>query len=150
MTVQDVDRGWKRIKSQVEILNRMGVKVGIQADETSSKGFDLASIAAVQEFGEPSLNIPARPFVRVTADRTVDALPALLERLYGRVLDGTSGADLALATLGTWYQAQMQDTIRQYPWLPNAPRTTRKKKSSKPLIDTGRLLTSIRWKSVVV
>lgn len=41
--------------------------VGISRNVKSSKGADLVNIAAVHEFGAPSRNIPARPFIAPSA-----------------------------------------------------------------------------------
>ncbi|HHF4956006.1 TPA: hypothetical protein ACPO4B_002021, partial [Haemophilus influenzae] len=58
------------------------------------------------------------------------------------------GDDLVqeLSKLGQWYQDKQKKTLTSYPWTPNAPSTRRRKKSSKPLVDTSQLVNSIRYK----
>ena len=145
MPVQDIDRGWKRILAETKALERQVIKVGIQSDAPPEpNGADMVTVAAVQEFGSPQHNIPSRPFMRTTADRTAITLPDLIEAQYtGLVAGGT--ARKMLVQVGSWYQMQMKFTLLTGPWVPNAPRTIARKGSDTPLVDTGALQMSIRY-----
>jgi len=76
--VIEKDLGWNRIvKSLRETKRRGRVKVGVQTGEQhkpSGRGSkpkkvaDLVLVAAVNEFGCPEKNIPARSFIRATVD----------------------------------------------------------------------------------
>ena len=145
MPVQDIDLGWKRITDEIRKLSTQGVKIGIQSDAPPEPdGADLVMVAAVQEFGSPEHNIPSRPFMRTTADRTVTTLPKVLDASFDRLINGGT-AYQTLSQIGLWYQQQMQATLLTGPWVPNAPLTIARKKSSTPLIDTGHLRMSIRY-----
>jgi hypothetical protein len=67
--------------------------------------------------------------------------------MIGNVLDGKYNVDRMLARLGAWYQSKVQITIRNAKeWaVPNLPATIKAKGSSSPLIDTGRMLASVRY-----
>ncbi len=49
--VKVVDRGWKRLKKDLELLPTCRVDVGVQAGDKADDGKDLAYIAAINEFG---------------------------------------------------------------------------------------------------
>lgn len=145
MPVQDIDRGWNKIMREVRSLDGAGVKVGILSDAVAEPdGADMVTVAAVQEFGSPEHNIPARPFLRTTADRTGPLLQAVVDPAYQAVLAGGSARDF-LYTVGAWYQGQMQVTLTVGPWAPNAPATIARKKSDRPLIDKGHLRSQVRF-----
>src|SRR5580658_10005316 len=42
------------------------VKVGIPAGKTYPDGTSIGYVAAIQEYGAPEVNIPSRPFMRMT------------------------------------------------------------------------------------
>lgn len=145
MAVQDNDLGWKRILSETKAVTRQVIKVGIQADAPREpNGADMVTVAAVQEFGSPQHSIPSRPFMRETADRTALTLPSLIEAQYSSLIAGGTARRM-LVQIGGWYQTQMKVTLLAGPWVPNAPRTIRRKGSSTPLVDTGALQMSIRY-----
>jgi hypothetical protein len=98
------------------------------------------------EFGT-SRGIPARPFMATTADRYRDQTVKVAEAMVGGVIDRKYNVDTALARLGAWYQAKVQQTIRDAKeWaVPNNPATIKAKGSSSPLIDTGRMVGSVRY-----
>lgn len=72
-----------------------------------------------------------------------------MAQYLGRVVANVAkGGDLVqeLSKLGQWYQDKQKKTLTSYPWTPNAPSTRKRKKSSKPLVDTSQLVNSIRYK----
>lgn len=137
------DLGWEQIKRETRRLERHAVKVGIQADETYEDGTDLLDIAIYNEFGTET--IPSRPFMRQTADMNRANAAKVGERYYDMILAGQMTAFQALQRVGEWYQGVNRKSVRETPWVPNAPLTIAKKGSNKPLIDKGKLVNSIRW-----
>ena len=51
----------------------------------------------------------------------------------------------ALARTGQYIEGEIKRKIGSGPFTPNSPATIRKKKSSKPLIDTGHMRQSVRY-----
>ncbi|EHL99378.1 hypothetical protein HMPREF9946_03140 [Acetobacteraceae bacterium AT-5844] len=137
-----IDRGWNRAIQASRMINRRAVKVGLRAGPAND-GVQVVDYAIFNEFG--TAHIPARPFMRHTADTQERPLQAYTRRLIGPMLDGRMGVDTVLSSVGQWYQAAMRRTIRQSrSWAdPNAPSTIALKGSSTPLIDQGVLVSSI-------
>ncbi|HHE9979242.1 hypothetical protein A4A64_08945 [Haemophilus influenzae] len=138
----------KGLEKELELINKIGkarVKVGVQADAGvhSESGESLVDIGIWNEYG--TVHIPSRPFIRQTFEDNQQAV----EQYLGRVVSNVAkGGDLVqeLSKLGQWYQDKQKKTLKSYPWTPNAPSTRRRKKSSKPLVDTSQLVNSIRYK----
>jgi len=145
VTVQDIDRGWNRIKREVQKSG--GVKVGVMGDAgTSDEGADMLLIAAVNEFGSADGRVPERSYIRAGFDKNRSKLRNTAAALWGRVLDGDMDQRQALGLLGETHQDQVQKFLTALSAPPNAASTiARKRGSANPLIDTGRLRSSIRW-----
>lgn len=145
MTVRDIDRGWNRIKREVQKSG--GVKVGVMGDVgTSDEGADMLLIAAVNEFGSADGRVPERSYIRAGFDKNRSKLRNTAAALWGRVLDGDMDQRQALGLLGETHQDQVQKFLTALSAPPNAASTiARKRGSANPLIDTGRLRSSIRW-----
>lgn len=136
--IQDIDRGWQRIKRETAALSRKAVKVGIQSD-----GGDVLDRAFFNEYG--TSRIPARPFVSTAFDENRDDLHAMKSRLWDGLLMGRIGADQAAALLGEHHQNQVQEKITSIQTPPNAASTVEQKGSTNPLIDTGQMRQSVRY-----
>ncbi|EGT79337.1 hypothetical protein [Haemophilus haemolyticus] len=138
----------KGLEKELELINKIGkasVKVGVQADAGvhSESGENLIDIGIWNEYG--TAHIPSRPFIRQTFEDNQQAVAQYLGRVVANV---AKGGDLVqeLSKLGQWYQDKQKKTLTSYPWTPNAPSTRKRKKSSKPLVDTSQLVNSIRYK----
>lgn len=142
--VKDIDRGYRRIVINIKELKGREVKIGIMGGE-SAEGTSVLDYAMYNEFG--TRNIPARPFMSVTADRYRDETVKMAEVIVGGVIDGKINVKTALSRLGAWYQSKIQMTIRNAKeWaVPNAASTIAQKGSTSPLIDTGRMVQSVRY-----
>lgn len=95
-----------------------------------------------------SVEIPERSFLRWTFDNRQVELEELAVKGIMGVLAGKTTAKTLLETLGAWLQGQVQDRIVDISDPPNAEITKARKKSSNPLIDTGRLKDSITYRVV--
>lgn len=144
VTVIDRDLGYQRIKLNFKQLEGREVKIGIMGGE-SAEGVSIVDYAVYNEFG--TKNIPSRPFMSTTADQNRDEVQKFAGALVGKIIDGKLSVDIALKNLGEWYQKKLQMTIRNAKsWAaPNAPATVARKGSSSPLIDTGRMVQSVRY-----
>jgi hypothetical protein len=131
----------------------------------------VAYVAAIHEFGYPSKNIPARPFLRPTLSNKKQEWKELAFKLSKLVLKGQKTADEMMETIGLkavgditktikniWSPALKPSTInnriRKYssdPQLKESTRKIRKKEVQrfvsaglyKPLEDTGHMIATI-------
>lgn len=136
------DMGIDKVLENVMELGGKQVKVGIQAGSGSHDGVDILDIAIYNHFG--TRNIPSRPFVSDCFDKNQGQISEAKKRIVYRVMEGMP-ASAGLAQLGQWYQDVLKGHIRNGGWVPNAPATVKRKGSSRPLIDTGQLVNSVRW-----
>lgn len=100
----------------------------------------LVEIAALHEFGAPSQGIPRRSFLRdwlnLNESRVARTLQAIITQGDWRK---------GLLRFGAWCVGEVQKRISKGISPANAPSTIQRKGSSKPLIDTGQLRSSIAF-----
>ncbi|WP_233119260.1 hypothetical protein [Aggregatibacter actinomycetemcomitans] len=132
----------KQLIEQMKSLKEKAVYVGFPAefDEKvkGSENFNLASLAAVLEFGNE--HIPARPFLRQTLEENQEKYTALFIQWFDQ---GVPAAQI-YERLSVMAQGDVQMNIVKGEWVANAKSTIKRKKSSKPLIDTGKMRQSVR------
>ena len=159
MIVKDTKSdGWKAFERLPEVLE---ITAGVFAEqgerlkevlEGSPSGITLAEVANIHEFGALLKNkdgdvigeIPARSFIRAWFDEN----EARIQGMYLKLLDkhGPEQWETAVQQLALWIQGEIQRRIRRGIDPPLAESTKERKKSSKPLIDTGQLVASIMAK----
>ena len=144
MTVQ-VTGNLAKFKQLIEQLKASGEKavyVGFPAEFNEkvegSDNFNLASLAAVLEFGNE--RIPSRPFLRQTLAENQEKYTALFVKLF----ESGVSIDQIYEQIALIAQGDVQQNIVNGKWTANAPSTIKRKKSSKPLIDTGKLRQSVK------
>ena len=122
----------------------MHVAIGILAENDDREdGESNAEIGTWQEYGTEDGHIPERSFLRATMDENARIYGRLAKALYGRVLVGALSVRTALDLFGLRVVADVKRRIqRGIPPLLSLV-TIARKKSSKPLIDTGQLINSI-------
>ena len=151
--VEDTDLGLNRIIVTLkEELSDVVIKVGVQAkDKTVKRGKGgsirntdqpLAAIEAIHEFGLGGM--PQRSFLRSAFDENKPMINKMGDHIVNSAIKGIS-TETALDQLGNVVQGMVQKKIVDGPFVPNSPATIKRKKSSKPLIDTGHLRQSIRY-----
>lgn len=155
--VRDTDLGFAEIQKQVALLEVSYVLVGFQEGELTKNqikgqrqkkgGLSMPEIAAVNEFGNDF--IPARPFMSTSFDENRAKINKAIQGEYGKILDGKSTTAKSLGLIGLLGVSLIQRKIRSIVFPPNSPRTIAIKKSSKPLIDFGQMVQSVRSKVVV-
>jgi hypothetical protein len=121
---------------------------GSAHDEVSDMG-QMAMIAGVHEYGSEKHNIPERSFMRTAVDENVDKLNELKRRLFGKLLDGAVSGEQALGLLGEFLVGRIRRKITEITSPPLAPATVARKRSSKPLIDSGQMRASVQYKVVM-
>lgn len=133
MGTKIVDRGYKKLKKNLNVLSGVTIVVGVIGG---------VEYAGYLEFG--TSRMPPRPFMRQTFDRHAGKMEKQIEISYSSILGGASPMGEA-NRLGVFYQGFVQKTITGGSFAALDPKTIARKGSSKPLIDTGRLLGSIKY-----
>lgn len=89
--------------------------------------------------------IPERSFLRATFDEKEQEIG---EKADSVVAAAVNGADVgqALELAGQYIEGEIKRKIGNGPFVPNSPATIKKKRSSKPLIDDGHMISSVRYK----
>ena len=113
----------RKFQQMLKELAEKEVRVGFQHGKaTEEDGTDICDIAAWNELG--TVHIPARPFLRMSVDDNASKIKSFLQE---------KKKDL------------IQEKITDGSFAPNAASTVKKKGSSKPLIDTGRMRQSVNY-----
>lgn len=117
------------------------VKVGYPKGKV---GQDILSIAVWNHYGT-SRGIPARPFLALAMFKGRAQIRQNLRALALSVVRGRYDLRTGLQRLGIYGQGLAQKQIAANTPPPNHPKTTARKRSSKTLIDTGRLRQATTW-----
>lgn len=127
-----------------EEFENMVAQIGFPSGINYEDGTSVAYVAAIQEFGAPAVNIPARPFMQPTVTEKKDTWVKTIEKSLPKVALGKMSAFDVLDLVGMQAAADIQTKISSIYTPPNAPATIRAKGSAKPLIDTGLMLASVQ------
>jgi hypothetical protein len=101
-----------------------------------------ANFESTHPYGAYTITIPPRPFFRTMIKKES---PFWGGEMAKRLKANDFDAAKTLNQMGALIAGQLQQSIRDMNSPPNTPSTIRKKKSSKPLIDTGYLLASVDY-----
>jgi phage gpG-like protein len=140
------DSKWRKIVADVAQIATQVAKVGVLQDgETEADGMSMVELAAIHEFGTE--HVPERSFIRSTFATKQREAATLAERLAKAIVLRGMPIGQALGLLGAWGASAVKATITEGDGVPPplAPATIARKGSSRPLVDTGRLLASITW-----
>lgn len=119
------------------------VEVGFLEGATYPDGTSVPLVAAVQEFGAPSRNIPPRPFFRGMIEAKAAEWPAAV----GALLRANQyDAAKTLGQTGAAIKGQLQQSIVDFDRVPLKPATVERKGNDKQLVDTGHMLNSVDFR----
>lgn len=139
---QGVSRRLREIQQQLSDKQR--VYVGLpQGSGTSEDGQSLIEIGAIHEFG--AKHIPERSFLRVPLRASQKEFASAFKRIMPKVANGDMTMPQALEQIGAKAASVSQEAISAGIEPANAESTVKRKGSSKPLIDTGRLRQAVTW-----
>lgn len=128
----------ERLRADKEKAVYVGFPAEFDEPVEGAENFNLASLAAVLEFGNE--HIPSRPFLRQTLEKNQEKYTALFVQWFNQGLPITQ----IYERLAIMAQGDVQSNIVRGNWTVNALSTIKRKKSSKPLIDTGKMRQSVR------
>lgn len=133
-------------KKLAEISEQLGkgktLRVGFLEESTYPDGTSLPMVAAANEWGDPAMNRPPRPFFR---NMIADCSPEWGNDL-AKIAEATNyNPDTLLPLMGERIKDQLQGSIRQFTDPPLAPYTIKEKGFDKPLIRDGVMLNGVDY-----
>ena len=128
--------------SKLNSARRHKIKVGFFRESRYPNGIPVAQAADLNEFGYK--HIPERPFFR----RAISQMKTELAQSFLRNANQqTRGLDQGqLIQIGIEMAQKLEDSIREFKDPANAPSTVARKGFDDPLIDTKRMVNSIKIK----
>lgn len=132
----------ERIKSLGDPKVYIGVPASTNARQGSSNN---ATIAATHELGAPSRGIPARPFLIPTMQNNAEKYTNLMAQGFRNALQDKEKAAEVYEKIGLVASSDVKDYIVSGQFVPLKQSTIDRKGSSKPLIDTEEMRSSISY-----
>ena len=143
------DMGKAKIERELRAARKLVALVGIPSDakrHEDNPNIGLAEIAFIMEKGSTVNKIPPRPFMQQTRIMNEKKVAGLSKKYLSAISTGKMSAMDAIKILGASYEGAMKKIFLTGSFVGNAESTKKRKKSSKPLIDTGLLRQSIKYK----
>ncbi len=137
--VYEDHKAWTALRKRLTGIANQRIEVGIFEGE-------LATVAAANEYG--TKYIPERSFLRRTFAENVKETAAMIAKATKAAHSLKVPADRVLNVLGEWAAIQVKKRITTGDPIPppNAPATIKRKGSSRPLVDTGRMVGAITYR----
>lgn len=139
------DTVYQRLLEQWKNLGSSTVKVGLFGKGPTPEE-NVAARGAVHEFGSRDGRIPERSFERTAFDGQLIQNEIFIQNLIGDMTDGKISEETVLKKIGVMHEGQIKKQITNGTYTDLSERTIKKKKSSKPLIDTGIMRNSVKFK----
>jgi hypothetical protein len=136
-----------KIAHQFNQVKGKTLRVGFlpSAPHYQRTGLPTAYIASVQEWGDPSHNIPARPFFRTCIKENQKSWS---KTAADYLKANNNDVEETFRDMGATITGQLINSIVNGQWVPNAPATVRRKGFQKPLIESGQLVNAISYEIV--
>ena len=125
-----------------KVSNPGTLRVGFLEGSTYPDGTPVAMVAAIQDYGAPSRNIPPRPFFRNMVAEKKGEWPKAIEDL---LIANDYDAKKALEITGEAIAGQLKDSILNGSYVPLKPATVKRKGFDKVLVDTGHMVNSVAY-----
>ena len=151
MKITQDNSGSEALEKLADQMKRAKLEVGFFETDKYTDGTPVAYIAAIQEFGNPAGNNPSRPFFRNAISQHA-GWKDLANKNMAAVIEGRIELNQALNQMGLKMAADVKDSITDgsYEALKQSTldaRQSRKRTkgvASKPLVDTARMLQSVK------
>lgn len=122
------------------LIKNKSLEVGFFEVSKYDNGVYVASVASFNEYG--TAKIPPRPFFRNAVAKNSNKWNDILTNELRNSVD----VELAYNRVGEVAKGDIVESIMQTNTPPNSPLTIAKKKSSKPLVDTSFMRSSVNYK----
>ena len=139
---------YDKFKQSLKKISKVDLLVGVPQEETQreagSKSITNAELMFIHTNGSPAKNIPPRP----TIEPTINENKARITKMFSEGVKNAlskDGSTKDIEKLGIWLTNKIKAKFGSDELAPNSPATIAKKKSDRPLIDTGQLRNSITY-----
>lgn len=144
---------WEQVKKRLLTSSQNQLDIGFFREDqygSDNNNLNVAAVAAWNEFGDArwSVNIPPRPFMRTGLGNyvTTTAFKKILAGELKLVFSGKRTINKVYDSIGKVLTEKVQETILELNDPPNAPSTVERKGFNDPLIDTGFMYDSVKYK----
>ncbi len=135
---------FNKAKEILEYLTNHKLRVGFTGNETGENGTKVSEYAFYVEFGKGKGNVP-RPFFRNATKDIEEYLRKTLKPLIIHAIKSQANGEMVMKTVGVETVRLIQESINKGGYAANKESTLKKKKGSKPLIDTGTMIASVKF-----
>lgn len=136
--------GFAQLKVGLAGLDGIEARVGWFESARYPNGTPVATVAAAHEGGVPSINLPARPFFRLTIAERSNVWMEQVGQGAKSVLEGKRTGSQVLEIVALGAAADVGKTITRITEPPLQPETIKRKKgNAKPLVDTAQMLQAL-------
>lgn len=139
---------YDKFKQSLKKISKVDLLVGVPQEETQreagSKSITNAELMFIHTNGSPAKNIPPRP----TIEPTINENKARITKMFSEGVKNAlseDGSTKDIEKLGIWLMNKIKAKFGSDELAPDSPATIAKKKSDRPLIDTGQLRNSITY-----
>jgi hypothetical protein len=115
--------GLDALQKMLKQANKRQVKVGWFESAKYDDNTPVAGIAAQNEYGNPNISIPARPFVRPAIADNKQAWAKSIDTMFKRAAEGKTTATAALSVLGDVVASDIKTAIVNGNHAPLSPLT---------------------------
>lgn len=161
VTIQKISGdGKSKLQSILDNAKKISVDVGwVERKQYPDSNMTTASAAAINEFGSPSHNIPARPFIRPTVKQKQNEWKRIINDQSKKIINGKQSIENTMEIIGSKSAGDIRETITNI-WSPSLKISTVKARLArrnnknhvgnltKPLIDTAYMLNSLTHKVI--
>lgn len=136
--------GWNRIKSVINSMNKKQVEVGFINNSSN-----IATIAFLNEFGHKARDgsqVPERPFMRNALKKYQESFLKESAQRIKAIMQSSLSLDSYLNEMGKFWQDRIKYSIAEFNNPRNKPSTIKRKGFDDPLIHTGLMLATVKYK----
>ena len=135
-----------RIVANVRSMGLNKVEVGLPSGgQHSDTSLSMHELGMVHEYGSPTRNIPARPFIAPPIKDNVEKYKSMMRDQALKLIFRRTTLHNALSLVGEAGKADIQKYMLSANFAPLSAATIERKGSSKPLIDTGQMRNAITY-----
>lgn len=135
-----------RIVANVRSMGLNKVEVGLPSGgQHNDTSLSMHELGMVHEYGSPTRNIPARPFIAPPIKDNVEKYKRMMRDQALKLIFRRTTLHNALSLVGEAGKADIQKYMLSANFAPLSAATIERKGSSKPLIDTGQMRNAITY-----